>query len=126
MSYREEFPDFDRPEPIDLLISAGWTDASWRHDGCPSARLGDALIWIDFANREKRVCEVAPPFVLSFLMDGQLPADGNCREMASLKEALGAIYEEWIGYNPADEDVRINEIMLARTLAEYEQERSAA
>ena len=126
MSYKKEFPDFDRAEPADLLLSAGWIDASWRNDGCPSIRLGDALIWIDYADPAKRVCEVAPPFALEYLIEGQHAAMPDCTEYPDLKAALGAIYKEWIGYNPADEDARINEIMLARLLAEYQRERAAA
>lgn len=52
--YRTEFPDFALPN--DVAIPAGFVDASWHNDACPSwvhAGLGLRL-WISEANPAER------------------------------------------------------------------------
>lgn len=52
MAIADAFPDY----PLADLppVPAHWVDASWHNDTCPSYRIGDVQVWIDYADRAKR------------------------------------------------------------------------
>lgn len=122
MTYQTAFPDFDRREPIDMLIAAGWTDESWANDGCPRVHCGDAVIWIDYADDSKRVCEVAPPFFVQYLVNGQFTGESDAAEYETVEAALGAIYVKRIGYDPFADDPTIAAAEVAETLVGHQAE----
>lgn len=122
MTYQTAFPDFDRREPIDMLIAAGWADESWANDGCPRVHCGDAAIWIDYADDSKRVCEVAPPFFVQYLVDGCFSPDNEAEEFETVEAALGAIYVKRIGYDPFADDPAIAAAEVAETLVGHQAE----
>lgn len=55
-TWQTEFSDFDDMP----AIPENWKDISWHNDSCPSFECGELLIFVDYADPEKR--EVATPF----------------------------------------------------------------
>lgn len=120
MTYQIEFPDFDRKPEIDELIAAGWRDESWHNDGCPRLHCGKAVLWIDYADASKSEVDAhggeAGQCILEFV------ADDDGQSFPTIKAALGALYAEWIGYNPFEDDPQIEIAEVADTLASYVKE----
>lgn len=125
MTYQTAFPDFDRREPIDMLTAAGWTDESWHNDGCPRVHCGDHALWLDYIDESKRVCDVAPPFHIERLIDGQFVPEGKGTDHDTIRAALAAIYVDVIGYDPFEDDDGIDPAEVARTLVEHAAEGKA-
>lgn len=121
MTYQKYFPDFDRADEIDLLVTAGWKDESWRHDAMPRVHCGEACIWIDFADADKREYPElsTSSYAVDFTINGMFAEQqvGTC--FSTLKDALGFIYQEWIGYQPFEDDPEADPAEVAETLAGY-------
>lgn len=121
MTYQKFFPDFDRADEIDLLVTAGWKDESWRNDHMPRVHCGDACIWIEWADANRREFPELSSggYVVEFTVDGMFSTNEVVTGFSTLKQALGFIYERWIGYEPFDDDPEINPAEVAETLAGY-------
>lgn len=130
MTYQTAFPDFDRAAEIDELIAAGWRDESWHNDCAPRVHCGDAVIWIDYADADKSEVAAmggeAGQCSVEYLRDGCFTGGDDVESFASIKDALGAIYTKWIGYNPFEDDPTISIAEVAETLVGYEAEARAA
>lgn len=64
MAYRDEFPDFDFDVPA--IVTGAWAfeDVSWRQDVCPSFVCDVFVLWLDYADPQKRERPEGPHFVL--------------------------------------------------------------
>lgn len=129
MKYREAFPDFDRASEIDELIAAGWQDHSWRNDGCPRVHCGEAVIWIDYLDPDKSEIAAmggeAGQCALEFLRGGMFTGVDPVA-FPTIKDALAAIYQSWIGYDPFAPEGGWTFAEVIATLPEYAAEAGAA
>jgi hypothetical protein len=126
MSYITCFPDYDRHDDADTLLAAGWSDASWRNDACPSFQAGGVRLFLDYAAPDKREftdCEDVAS--LHFLNHRGEFTDIPPQGFPSLKAALAGLYEGLIGYDPFADDSAITAREVARTVVEYFNERDA-
>lgn len=127
MKYRTEFPDYDNTEEADAIVAAGWLDRSWRNEPCPSFIIGRTVLWLDYADADKREHPEMGRYVIQRVDGhGAFMESDEARDFPSLKEALGAVYVDRIGYNPFADDPAISESEVARILAEYERESANA
>src|SRR3990167_10019665 len=64
MAYRDEFPSFDFDVPDVVTCAWDFEDVSWRNDACPSFVCDVFVLWIDFADPQRRERPEAPQFVI--------------------------------------------------------------
>lgn len=65
MTYREEFPDFDREPPAVLTGDWDFADTSWHNDACPSFVCDVFVLWIDYVDQAKREHQGGPAYALT-------------------------------------------------------------
>lgn len=97
-----QFPDYDRSTLPS--IPDAWQDISWRNDVCPSFRITDYIVWIDYALADDRERPQAERFALqrvsventapAGVVDGHIGeyADWEGLETALLGEAFGVAF----------------------------------
>lgn len=78
MAYRDEFPDFDFDVPDVVTGDWNFEDTSWRQDVCPSFVCDVFLLWIDYADPQKRERPEAPQFVM--VCEGETMLETNSWE----------------------------------------------
>ncbi len=55
-TYETEFPTYDNGEAFRELAARlpAWYDSSWHNDACPCFENGIWVLWVDYADKEKR------------------------------------------------------------------------